>query len=408
MKWKAGLIGSALGLVACCYAAYVSFRFHGFYWFDIGYIAVYTFLFLLAAIGALYRYPKVIAISGILASVCTLLGIFTYTKLSLLFIPGSLTILIAGLNYGPRSSFQVMKVLRDERGLFLHEPSPSPAEVVPFRASASRELKHQLAAVATVVAVALALALGLVYYDHLLTPENTGARAEKVVRSLVGPRVKITLVRTIDTPFGCCHEYETDKGAFYVKDDGELVGMYLKETGSSEVKLNEEQARTVAYDFAHRYYLHPELGEMQLVVHRLNQSSSGDNYQFLWCLVQGEVTYPIFVGAKVDAGTGKVVEYSSGYVSKASLPTDPKVSREQAAAIARQYIASLGPEADGLKQLGIKEVRADIWPDQEGHWIFRWHVISEPRTTPGPTGTPTGYVVVVNGVTGQVLSAMGY
>jgi hypothetical protein len=102
MGWKTGLIGSTLGLVACCYAAYVSFRFHGFRWFDIGYVAVYTFFFLVAAIGALYRYPRVIAISGILASVCTLLGIFTYTTISLLFLPGSPIVLIAGCNYSTR------------------------------------------------------------------------------------------------------------------------------------------------------------------------------------------------------------------------------------------------------------------------------------------------------------------
>jgi hypothetical protein len=82
--------------------AYVSFRFHGFRWFDTGYVAIYTLFFLLAAIGVLYRYPKVIAISGILASAFTVLGIFTYTTLSLLFLPGSLMVLIAGFNYSAR------------------------------------------------------------------------------------------------------------------------------------------------------------------------------------------------------------------------------------------------------------------------------------------------------------------
>lgn len=99
MKRWLGILGGVLGLTACYWTALVFLEQHGgFYLFDTAYVGVHTFIFAAALYGTWYRRTRTVLIAGILAATITFLGIATFTTPSLLFIPGSLLVLITGLD----------------------------------------------------------------------------------------------------------------------------------------------------------------------------------------------------------------------------------------------------------------------------------------------------------------------
>jgi hypothetical protein len=97
-RWL-GILGSVLGLAACYWTATVLFQTDGiFSWNDAAYVTIYTLIFVAALYGAWHRYRRTVLAAGILASVITFLGIHIFITASLVFIPGSLLVLITGLD----------------------------------------------------------------------------------------------------------------------------------------------------------------------------------------------------------------------------------------------------------------------------------------------------------------------
>lgn len=99
MKRWLGILGSVLGLAACSWTATVVSQTDGvFSWTDEAYITIYALIFTAAFYGAWHRYRRTVLAAGILASVITFLGIHVFITASLAFIPGSLLVLITGLD----------------------------------------------------------------------------------------------------------------------------------------------------------------------------------------------------------------------------------------------------------------------------------------------------------------------
>ena len=99
MKRWLGILGSILGLGACYCTALVFLEQHrGFYLFDAAYVAGYTLILAAALYGTWYRRKRTVLVAGIPAATITFLGTATFTTPSILFVPGSLLVLIAGLD----------------------------------------------------------------------------------------------------------------------------------------------------------------------------------------------------------------------------------------------------------------------------------------------------------------------
>lgn len=99
MKRWLGILGSVLGLAACYWTAVVFLEQHGgFYLFDIAYVSGYCLIFGAALYATWCRRRRIVLIAGILAATITFLGTATFTTPSLAFIPGSLLVLLTGLD----------------------------------------------------------------------------------------------------------------------------------------------------------------------------------------------------------------------------------------------------------------------------------------------------------------------
>ncbi|MCL6612400.1 MAG: PepSY domain-containing protein [Peptococcaceae bacterium] len=209
--------------------------------------------------------------------------------------------------------------------------------------------------------------------------------------------IDLKYLKTDKYPQGMVMQFTSSDNVHYsVNESGKVVMMqHLGLPVTGNIVINADNAFEIAKKYAQEKYTNFTSRNMKLIKNGIEDLGSHKQYFYLWREEVNGILTPNYLQVTVNPYVGKVSMYGCLDVTLPNVNA-PKITRDQAINIVRQdYPDVRNPIAE-----------LDMWLSENGEPLIRWTVRAERPNR--DDGTARGVHIVINAVTGQIISRAGY